>query len=75
MYISVRVVAGAKREEVKELPKGRLEVRVKEPAKQNLANKRVQALVAERYELPLHKVHLISGHHTPAKLFAVDIDD
>lgn len=71
MYISVRVVAGAKVEKVEELPKGRLKISVKEPAKQNLANKRVHKLVAEHLGLPLGKVRLIAGAHTPSKLFSV----
>ena len=74
MYLSVRVVAGAKREEVRELANGRLEVLVKEPAKQNLANKRMLALVAAHLGLPPAKVRLISGAHTPAKLLALDME-
>jgi uncharacterized protein YggU (UPF0235/DUF167 family) len=71
MYISVRVIAGAKQEEVRTLAKGRLAVSVKQPARQNLANKRVRELVALHFKLPLAKVQLVSGAHTPAKLFAL----
>jgi uncharacterized protein YggU (UPF0235/DUF167 family) len=71
MYISVRVVAGAKREEIVELPKGRLKISVKQPAKQNLANKRVRELVALHLKLPLSKVKLLSGHTSPSKIFSV----
>ena len=73
MYISVRVVAGAKVEKVEELPKGRLKIWVKEPAKQNLANRRVVELVAAHFNLAQNKVRLISGAHQPAKLFSVYI--
>lgn len=71
MYISVRVVAGAKAEKAEELKGGRLKIFVKEPAKQGLANRRVTALVAQHLKLPANKVRLVSGHHQPAKLFAV----
>lgn len=71
MYLSVRVVAGAKEEKVEELKAGRLRIWVREPAKQNLANRRVRQLVAVHLHTPLAKVRLISGHASPAKLFSV----
>ncbi len=72
MYISVRVVAGAKKEDVEELGKGRLKISVKEPAKQNLANRRVVELVAGHFKLPINKVRLVSGHHSPSKIFSIE---
>lgn len=72
MYVSVRVVAGAKKESVEELARGRLNISVKEPARQNLANKRVIELVARHFALPISRVRLISGHASPAKLFSVE---
>lgn len=72
MYISVRVVAGAKAEKVERLTKGRLRIFVKEPAKQNLANKRVLTVLAKHLKLPTNKLRLISGTHTPAKLFSIE---
>ena len=72
MYISVKVIAGAKKESLKRLTKDRLAVSVKEPAKQNLANKRVTELVAAYLQIPAKSLRLISGHHTPAKLFSYD---
>ncbi|MEK7612916.1 MAG: DUF167 domain-containing protein [Patescibacteria group bacterium] len=72
MYISVRVIAGAKREAVERLAKDRLKISVKEPAKQNLANRRVRELVAAHLKLPATKVRLVSGHRSPSKIFSVD---
>jgi len=72
MYISVRVVAGAKQEKVEALPKGRLKVWVKAPAERNLANHRVRELVAQHLKLPLAQVRLLSGHTSPSKIFSVD---
>lgn len=73
MYISVRVVAGAKIERVEELPKGRLKISVKEPAKQNLANRRVLELVAKHRGVGAKKVKLVSGHRSPSKIFSVEV--
>ena len=72
MYISVRVVAGAKREELVVLKDNRLKISVKEPAKQNLANRRVLEFVAAHFKLAKNKVRLISGHTSPSKIFSVD---
>ena len=41
MYIRVKVLAGVKKELVKEIGENRLEIHVKEPAMANLANKRI----------------------------------
>ncbi|MEK7068677.1 MAG: DUF167 domain-containing protein [Patescibacteria group bacterium] len=73
MYISVRVLAGAKKESVEEVRAGRLRVAVKEPAKQNLANRRVLALVAAHFGIAVNKVRLVSGHTSPSKIFSVDL--
>ena len=72
MYISVRVVAGAKEEKREELANGRLRIWVKEPAKQNLANRRVLQLLARHFKISRAKVRLVSGHHSPAKIFSVE---
>ncbi len=71
MYISVRVIAGVKDEGVETLAGGRLRVRVSAPAKQGLANRRALELVAAHLQIPVGKVRLISGHHSPSKIFAI----
>ena len=72
MYVSVRVLANAKHESVATLKAGRLKISVKEPAVQNLANRRVLALVAAHFKISANKVRLISGHHSPSKIFSVE---
>jgi uncharacterized protein (TIGR00251 family) len=71
-HVSVRVVASAKREKVEELKNGRLNISVKEPAEQNRANRRTLELVAEYFGAAKNKVHIISGHKSPAKVFSVE---
>lgn len=72
--MSVRVVAGAKNEKVEELKAGRLRMWVKEPARQNLANRRVLALVARHFGVAQRSVRLVSGHTSPAKIFSIEND-
>ncbi len=74
MYVSVRVVAEAKHEKVEELKAGRLRVWVKEPAKQNLANRRVLTIVARHFGVAQKNVRLVSGHTSPGKIFSIEND-
>ncbi len=72
MYIKVRVDAGGKKETFQQLALDTFRVTVKEPAERNLANKRVRELIAKHYEISIGSVRLISGHHSPSKIFSVD---
>ena len=74
MYIKVTVTAKAKRESLVATSKDKLRIAVTEPAKQNLANRRVRELVARHCGAPLSKVKIISGHHSPSKMLSVDSD-
>lgn len=71
MYIVVRVNAGAKRERFAPVSETEFEAEVKEPAKQNRANKRVVALVASHFSLGPKEPRLVSGHHSPKKVFSI----
>jgi len=73
MYVHARVRAGQKKEGLAAVSKDRLQIAVKEPAEQNLANRRVMVLVARHYKVAVDKVRLISGHRSPSKIFSVDI--
>lgn len=69
MYVHVRVMPGARREALTETSPAHLQVSVKEPAAQNLANRRVQELVARHYRAT--KVRLVSGHRSTSKIFFI----
>jgi uncharacterized protein YggU (UPF0235/DUF167 family) len=73
MYIKVKVIAGAKKELVKKLSNTSYVLSVKEPALQNRANARVVALIATECNVPVNKVRIINGHHSPSKMLSVDI--
>lgn len=72
MYLRVHVVPGAKREQVTEGKGGVLNISVREEAEANQANNRVRELVALRLLLPVSKVRILSGHHSPVKLLTID---
>ena len=71
MYIKVRVQAGAKTEKFESISKDHFKVAVKEPAKQNLANRRVMELVGAHFKIAANQVRLISGHRSPSKIFSI----
>ncbi|MEK7108826.1 MAG: DUF167 domain-containing protein [Patescibacteria group bacterium] len=71
MYIKVRVQAGAKAEKFEVVSKDHFKAAVKEPAKQNLANRRVVELVAIYFKVPAKQVRLVSGHHSPSKILSI----
>lgn len=74
MYIKVRVMAGAKTEEVKKISGNRFEVWVREKPERNLANARVLRIIARELQVSLNKVRIINGHQSPSKMLAVDND-
>ncbi len=74
MYIKVRVVAGAKQEAVRKKTADTYLLSVREEAKQNQANRRVVALMAGVFAVPVGKVRLVSGHHSPNKIISVDVE-
>ncbi len=74
MYIRVKVKAGARRDEIKLIGSDRLEISVKEKARQGLANSQVLSLVAEWYGCLVAEVHLVRGKTTPNKIFEIKSD-
>jgi uncharacterized protein YggU (UPF0235/DUF167 family) len=73
MYLKVFVTPGAKHEKIEE--KGdALAISVREPATGNRANDRVRELVALRFEQPLGKVRILTGHRSRAKMLSVTIE-
>lgn len=71
MYIKVRVKTEQKKEIVAEDAKGALSISVKEKAERNSANARVIKVIAERLGVPVKKVRIVSGHHSPSKLLLI----
>ena len=71
MFIKVSVKAGAKKESFEKISDSHFKIAVKEPAKQNLANIRIRALIATHFKTRLANVRIINGHHSPSKLLSV----
>jgi len=75
MYIKVKVTAGSRNETLKKITDDHFEVSVKEKAERNMANKRVTEMIAIFFKLPIGKVKIISGHHSPGKILTVETEE
>ncbi|MGD0328299.1 MAG: DUF167 family protein [Minisyncoccia bacterium] len=71
MYVKVLVRAAAKKESLKMISPDHFEISVKEKPAQNLANRRIVAIIADHFHVSSGKVRIINGHRSPSKLLAV----
>lgn len=71
MYVKVHVMPDAKRERVEKRKDDSYAIAVKEPAEQNLANKRVRELLARELGVVPGKLRLVAGFRSPHKIFSV----
>jgi len=71
MYVRVTVYPGAKKAGLKVIGENRLEIMVREPAEQNLANEKVKELVAAHYGITEKQIRMISGHHSSRKMLSI----
>ena len=71
MYVRVSVYPDAKKEVVLKTGENRYEIRVKEPAERNLANRRVIELLALEHKVSPKSIRIVSGHHSGQKIFSL----
>jgi len=72
MHVRVKVTAGAAREHVAE-EDGQLHIFVKEPPQANMANRRVVAIIAERFKVSSSAVRIVAGHRARNKTLEIRI--
>ncbi len=73
MYVKVRVTSGMRKEKIVQIDDVTWEMVIKEPAERNLANKKIRSILAEVYNTEEGNVRIVTGHHSPSKIFDVDI--
>ncbi|MDD2935580.1 MAG: DUF167 domain-containing protein [Candidatus Pacebacteria bacterium] len=74
MYIKVKAYPKSKKEEVVQTSENRFEIKVKEKAEMNMANKKIIELVARHFGVNEGKVKIVNGHQSPSKLLSINID-
>jgi uncharacterized protein (TIGR00251 family) len=71
MHIKVKVIAGAKREKLIKKSKDALEVHVREPAEDGMANKKALELLRKEFA-GYNEIKIIHGHHSPNKIISIE---
>ncbi len=71
IIVATQVFASAKKEKLIQKDAHKFEVFVREPAQNNMANRRVAQILAEKYGVSARAVQLISGHRSPKKKFRI----
>jgi uncharacterized protein YggU (UPF0235/DUF167 family) len=71
MYIKVHATANAKKERIEKQSPNVFNITVREPRERNLANRRIQELLARELGIKQSGVRLISGHRSASKIFDV----
>ena len=72
MYIKVKATPGAKKESFVQKNVTTFEIKVKEPARMNLANKRIIELIAAHFKKTIEKVRMVNGHRHSSKLLYIE---
>lgn len=72
MYIKVTVSPGSKKETIEEVGDRAYRITVREPAEQNLANRRVCELLALEFSVPSRAVRILTGHRSRSKMVSID---
>ncbi|MDP2815215.1 MAG: DUF167 domain-containing protein [Rectinemataceae bacterium] len=74
MYVKVRALTGAKKENLKEESSTHFSISVREKAERNAANLRIRELLAMHFGVYLQQVRIVNGHQSPSKLLSIDIE-
>lgn len=72
MYIRVIVTPDSKKEIFEDKGHNTYEIKVREPAERNLANKQVIKLIADHFAVSAGKVRIVTGHHSRVKIISID---
>jgi uncharacterized protein YggU (UPF0235/DUF167 family) len=73
MYVKVHAIPGRRKELVTKVDEVTFEIQVKEKAERNLANRRIQTILGELFQVPSTQVRLLTGHRTSSKMYSIDV--
>ena len=69
--VSVEAFPGARKEKIENLGQDKYRIYTKEPAQNNLANKRIAVILSEIYDVSMQKVKQLTGHRSRKKKFEI----
>ncbi len=73
MLIHVKVTADSNHENLEKVRDTSFKISVKEPAKENRANKRVIEIIANHFSISTSKIKIITGHHMGGKILEIGV--
>ena len=68
MFIHIKVHPESKEHKISRTSDTSFDVFVRTKAEQNKANHDALALVSAYTHVPLHKIRIVTGHHSPSKI-------
>lgn len=71
MLVRVKAFPEAKKEELTKKTENSFEIKVKEKAERGEATKRVMAVLAAYFKVPVSRIRLIKGAKQPSKIFEI----
>ena len=75
MLLKVKVFPGKNKEKIEEKDQGRLEIFLKEPAKNNRANNALILVLAAYFKTTPENIRIIKGRHSPNKTIEIKTDE
>lgn len=73
MLIHVKVTTDANKETLEKVRDTSFKISVKEPAKENRANRRMIEILTKHFNISASKIKIITGHHMPGKILEIDV--
>lgn len=72
MYIRVDAIPDSRKEVVTKLDDTKYKIAVKEPAQQNRANRRIQEILSDLFNVPTNQISMLTGHRSSRKMFSIE---
>jgi uncharacterized protein (TIGR00251 family) len=71
MEVRVKVTVNARKESLEEGKDGRLLIALRAPREDGRANARLVEVLAERFGVPVNRIHIVRGHQRSSKIVAI----
>lgn len=72
MYVRVHVKPNSRKERIRKEDETTWYIDIKEPPEQNLANRRIQEILALQYGVSITQIHIVTGHRSSSKIYTVE---
>lgn len=74
-FLKLRVHAASRRSDITAKSSDTFEIYVRAPAEQGRANREALSLLAAQLGVPVGRIRLVKGAHSPSKIVALDLEE